>query len=193
MSNEMRIVSDVVESYAGLDEPAVWIQEERDYYGDSPGTGRFAIGLSGWKNGRMLLCGISRYAQGSPTLFVVSVLSIRQWRRSVATVATVPRRWHRRTRSCDVVTTARQWNSVASADGIRAAKTAAVHPQHPWSRPRSTRHYARQCSSSGGVASWGGRVVECPGEGMIGDGLPAGCTAGPVVAALELVVLGERR
>lgn len=42
----LRVVSEVVGALSGLDEPAVWIQEEREYYGDTESTNRFAVGLS---------------------------------------------------------------------------------------------------------------------------------------------------
>lgn len=42
----LRIVSEVIDDPGGLDEPAVWIQEERDYYDDTQSTNRFAVGLS---------------------------------------------------------------------------------------------------------------------------------------------------
>ena len=42
---DLRIVSDS-EDIPGLDEPGVWIQEERDYYGDEPSSNRFAVGVS---------------------------------------------------------------------------------------------------------------------------------------------------
>jgi hypothetical protein len=44
--DSLRIVSEVVPTVTGVDEPAVWIQEERDYYGDLQTTNRFAVGLS---------------------------------------------------------------------------------------------------------------------------------------------------
>jgi len=44
--DSLRIVSEVVPVVRGVDEPAVWIQEERDYYGDFETTNRFAVGLS---------------------------------------------------------------------------------------------------------------------------------------------------
>ena len=42
----LRIVSDVVKPVADLDERAVWVQEERDFYGDTPSNNRYAVGLS---------------------------------------------------------------------------------------------------------------------------------------------------
>jgi hypothetical protein len=42
----LRIISELVDPMTGLDEPAVWVQEERDYYGDCQTTNRFAVGLS---------------------------------------------------------------------------------------------------------------------------------------------------
>lgn len=42
----LRIVSEVVEPLQDLDEPAVWLQEERDFYGETPSIKRYAVGLS---------------------------------------------------------------------------------------------------------------------------------------------------
>lgn len=42
----LRIVSEPTEDLLGLGEAGVWIQEERDYYGDCDATNRFAVGLS---------------------------------------------------------------------------------------------------------------------------------------------------
>lgn len=42
----LRVVSDAPEDVAGIDEPAVWVQEERDFYADSPSAGRVAVGVS---------------------------------------------------------------------------------------------------------------------------------------------------
>jgi hypothetical protein len=42
----LRIVSDVVGHIDGIDEPAIWIQDERDYYGDCLTTNRLAVGVS---------------------------------------------------------------------------------------------------------------------------------------------------
>lgn len=42
----LRIVSDVVEPVQDLDEPAVWVQEERDFYGKTKSINRYAVGLS---------------------------------------------------------------------------------------------------------------------------------------------------
>ena len=42
----LRVVSEVVGDLSGLGDPAVWVQEERDYYGDTESTNRFAVGLS---------------------------------------------------------------------------------------------------------------------------------------------------
>src|SRR5688500_3893502 len=42
----LRIVSEPVDEVFGLEEPGVWIQEERDFYGDCHTTNRFAVGLS---------------------------------------------------------------------------------------------------------------------------------------------------
>lgn len=42
----LRIVSDVVEPVRDLDEPAVWVQEEHDFYGETPSINRYAVGLS---------------------------------------------------------------------------------------------------------------------------------------------------
>lgn len=42
----LRIVSDVVEPVQDLDEPAVWVQEERDFYGKTRSINRYAVGLS---------------------------------------------------------------------------------------------------------------------------------------------------
>lgn len=42
----LRIVSDVVEPVADLDERAVWVQEERDFYGKTLSINRYAVGLS---------------------------------------------------------------------------------------------------------------------------------------------------
>jgi hypothetical protein len=44
--DSLRIVSEVLPEVRGVDEPAVWIQEERDYYGECETTNRFAVGLS---------------------------------------------------------------------------------------------------------------------------------------------------
>ena len=41
----LRIVSEPVEHISGLDEPGLWIQEERDFYGDCDSTNRFAVGM----------------------------------------------------------------------------------------------------------------------------------------------------
>lgn len=42
----LRIVSDIVEPVQDLDEPAIWVQEERDFYGEAPSINRYAVGLS---------------------------------------------------------------------------------------------------------------------------------------------------
>ena len=42
----LRIVSEVIHDLAGLEEPGVWIQDERDYYSDTPSANRFAVGIS---------------------------------------------------------------------------------------------------------------------------------------------------
>ncbi|MDF2144648.1 hypothetical protein [Knoellia sp. p5-6-4] len=42
----LRMVSDVVEPVQDLDEPAVWVQEERDFYGKTKSINRYAVGLS---------------------------------------------------------------------------------------------------------------------------------------------------
>lgn len=42
----LRVISEVIHHVQGIEEPAVWIQEERDYYGDCLTTNRFAVGLS---------------------------------------------------------------------------------------------------------------------------------------------------
>lgn len=42
----LRIVSEVVDAAPGLEEPTVWIQEERDFYAAEPAAGRFAVGVS---------------------------------------------------------------------------------------------------------------------------------------------------
>lgn len=42
----LRIVSEKPEALVNLDEPALWIQEERDYYGSCTTLNRFAVGLS---------------------------------------------------------------------------------------------------------------------------------------------------
>jgi hypothetical protein len=44
--DDLRIVSEVLDQVDGIDEPAVWIQDERDYYGDRLATNRFAVGVS---------------------------------------------------------------------------------------------------------------------------------------------------
>lgn len=44
--DSLRVVSEVIHDFAGLEEPAIWIQDERDYYGDTGSTNRFAVGLS---------------------------------------------------------------------------------------------------------------------------------------------------
>jgi hypothetical protein len=44
--DSLRIVSEVIPKIRGVDEPAVWVQEERDYYGDCGSTNRFAVGRS---------------------------------------------------------------------------------------------------------------------------------------------------
>ena len=44
--DSLRIVSESVTPVDGIDEPAVWIQEERDFYGDCFTTNRFAVGIS---------------------------------------------------------------------------------------------------------------------------------------------------
>ena len=42
----LRIVSESPATLGGLDEPALWIQEERDYYGSCTTLNRFAVGIS---------------------------------------------------------------------------------------------------------------------------------------------------
>lgn len=42
----LRIVSDVVEPVQDLDEPAVWVQEEHDFYRKTKSINRYAVGLS---------------------------------------------------------------------------------------------------------------------------------------------------
>jgi len=42
---DLRIVSEPLDDLAGLEEPGVWIQEERDYYGDYETTNRVAVEL----------------------------------------------------------------------------------------------------------------------------------------------------
>lgn len=42
----LRIVSDIVEPVKDLDERALWVQEERDFYGETPSINRYAVGLS---------------------------------------------------------------------------------------------------------------------------------------------------
>jgi hypothetical protein len=42
----LRVVSEPVTDVARIAEPAVWVQEERDYYGDLATAGRFAVGIS---------------------------------------------------------------------------------------------------------------------------------------------------
>ena len=55
----VRIVSEPTEDLLGLGEAGVWIQEERDYYGDCDTTNRFAVGL-----GRLW---IEQYISAAPT------------------------------------------------------------------------------------------------------------------------------
>ena len=45
MKEGLRIVSGT-KDVPGLEEPGVWIQEERDYYGDEPSSNRFVVGVS---------------------------------------------------------------------------------------------------------------------------------------------------
>lgn len=42
----LRILSESPATFGNLDEPVLWIQEERDYYGSDNAVNRFAVGLS---------------------------------------------------------------------------------------------------------------------------------------------------
>lgn len=42
----LRIVSESPATFENLDEPVLWIQEERDYYGSDNAANRFAVGVS---------------------------------------------------------------------------------------------------------------------------------------------------
>jgi hypothetical protein len=72
----------------------------------------------------------------------------------------------------------------------RVLQLAAAPPQ--FSMGKSLPGFGRSQEPSPSGASRRTRVFRGPFERVIGDGLPSGRGAGPVVPALELEVLGER-
>jgi hypothetical protein len=43
---DLRIVSEIVENVPGLEEPGLWVQDERDFYGDYASINRVSVGIS---------------------------------------------------------------------------------------------------------------------------------------------------